>query len=73
MAEVWHQHLYLVACKTTVKWKQRCDAGVSQVAASAAAVAESAAGVTVQPKAAAITIAVTSSPAKQVCIAPDMN
>ena len=64
--QVWHERLYPVARETTVKRKQRRDAGVSRVAASAAPVAASAAPVAEaafgRRREAAITNAVASSP-----------
>ena len=73
--QVWHERLYPVASETTVKRKQRRDAGVSRVpvpasagpvAASAAPVAASAAPMTEaafgRKREAAIANAVASSP-----------
>ena len=75
--QVWHERLYPGARETTVKRKQRRDAGVSRVAASAAAVAAAAAVVTEaafgRKREAAIANAVASSPSKRACVATDMN
>ena len=84
--QVWHDRLYPVARETTVKRKQRRDAGVSRVpvpasagpvAASAAPVAASAAPLTEaafgRKREAAIASAVASSPSKRARVAPDMN
>ena len=77
--QVWHERLSPVARETTVKRKQRRDAGVSRVSgpASAGPVAASAAPVTEaafgRKREAAIANAVASSQAKRICVAPDMN
>ena len=77
--QMWHEHLCPVARETTVKRKQRRDAGVSRVSgpASAGPVAASAAPVTEaafgRKREAAIANAVASSQAKRTCIAPNMN
>lgn len=77
--QVWHERRYPVSRETTVKRKQRRDAGVSRVpvpasvgpvAASAAPVTEAAFG---RKREAAIADAVASSPSKRACVAPDMN
>ena len=77
--QVWHDRLYPVARETTVKPKQRRDAGVSRVpvpasagpvAASAAPMSEAAFG---RKREAAIANAVASSPSKRARVAPDMN
>ena len=77
--QVWHERRYPVARETTVKRKQRRDAGVSRVpgpasvgpvAASAAPVTEAAFG---RKREKAIADAVASSPSKRARVAPDMN
>ena len=74
--QVWHDRLYPVARETTVKRKQRRDAGVSRVpvpasagpvAASAAPMSEAAFG---RKREAAIANAVASSPSKRARVAP---
>ena len=76
---MWHERRYPAARETTVKRKQRRDAGVSRVpgpasvgpvAASAAPVTEAAFG---RKREAAIADAVASSPSKRARVAPDMN
>ena len=82
--QVWHERLTPGTRETTAKRKQRRDAGVSRVAASAATVAASAAPVAAsaapvteaafgRKREAAIANAVASSPAKRAHVAPDMN
>ena len=77
--QVWHERRYPAARETTVKRKQRRDAGVSRVpgpasvgpvAASAAPVTEAAFG---RKREAAIADAVASSPSKRARVAPDTN
>ena len=74
--QVWHERLYPVVREVTASQKQRRDAGVPRVAASAAPVAASAASLPLTEAAfgrkreAAITIAVASSPRKRARVAP---